>query len=70
MSEQVRSLDPETKKAEQADAEAEPHADRPPTADEERAAERAGGADPEVADHFEEMMEKGAEHPGEGRVEL
>ena len=50
-------------------AEAKP--DRPPTRDEETAAERAA-ADVDVATvgkHYEEMMEVGANVEGEGQVE-
>jgi hypothetical protein len=47
------------------------HADRPPTASEEVAAERAADAVnlDEVAEHYTEMMEKGAEARGEGQIE-
>ena len=46
-------------------------ADRPPTADEEEAAER-GAAEidrDEVAEHYEEMAELGANVKGEGEIE-
>lgn len=49
----------------------EPVADRPPTEDEARAAERAA-ADvdvDQVAEHYEEMIELGAEVQGEGQIE-
>lgn len=49
----------------------EPTADRPPTADEERAAERAAehvDVD-EVAEHYEEAAETGANVEGEGEIE-
>ena len=43
-------------------------ADRPPTADEEAAAERtADSADGEVAERYEEMLERGAAQEGEGK---
>ena len=47
------------------------HADRPPTASEEAAAERAADTVnlDEVAEHYTEMMEKGAEVKGEGQIE-
>lgn len=49
----------------------EPTADRPPTAAEEEAAERA--ADDvdvdEVATHYEQAMETGADVEGEGEIE-
>lgn len=46
-------------------------ADRPPTADEERAAERAArDVDiDDVAAHEEEMLERGANVKGEGEIE-
>lgn len=49
----------------------DPSADRPPTPDEEAAAERA--ADDvdvdEVGEHYEEAMETGANVRGEGEIE-
>jgi hypothetical protein len=48
----------------------EPKADRPPTADEEAAAER-GAADVDtdrVAEHYEEQAERGAAVRGEGEI--
>ena len=49
----------------------QPHeADREPTPDEEAAAERtATSADGEVADAYEEMLERGAAQKGEGTPE-
>lgn len=49
----------------------EPAADRPPTADEERAAERAAeDVDLDsVAEHYEEAAKTGAEVQGEGEIE-
>jgi hypothetical protein len=58
---------PETRAAERDDAAAEHDADREPTADEERAA-GDHPADPEVAEHYEEMAERGAHQRGEGRI--
>jgi hypothetical protein len=48
-----------------------PSADRPPTPDEERAAERAAeDVDLEsVAEHYEEAAKTGAEVRGEGQIE-
>ena len=45
--------------------------DRPPTADEERAAERAAkDVDlKKVGKNYEEMIEVGADVPGEGQIE-
>ena len=46
-----------------------PHAaDRPPTPDEEEAAERAGPVDPEAAAAYKEAIERGANQEGEGRI--
>ncbi len=48
----------------------EPGADREPTADEEKAAERAAenlDVD-EVGEHYEEMTERGAHQKGEGEI--
>jgi hypothetical protein len=58
---------PETRAAEREEASAEHEADRAPTEDESAAAgDRA--ADPEVAKHYEEMAERGADQQGEGRI--
>jgi hypothetical protein len=48
-----------------------PHADRPPTAEEEAAAERSGkNIDlDEVAGHFEDAAKLGADVRGEGEIE-
>lgn len=49
----------------------EPHdADRPPTPEEEAAAERAGPLDPDVAESYEEALERGAAQQGEGKPGL
>lgn len=45
-------------------------ADRPPTAEEEAAADRAGDLDPDVARSYEEALERGAAQEGEGRPGL
>ena len=39
-----------------------------PTEEEERLAEEAGEVDPEVADHYREMAERGADVQGEGQI--
>jgi hypothetical protein len=57
----------QTRKAELADARTKPHADREPTADEERLAE-GQELDPDVSEHAEEMAERGADQEGEGRL--
>jgi hypothetical protein len=47
----------------------QPHtADRPPTPEEEEAAERAGPVDPDVAEAYEEAIVRGAGQEGEGRI--
>jgi hypothetical protein len=56
-----------TREAEREDAETKAHADREPTPDEEKLAEGTK-ADPEVAEHYEEMAERGANQKGEGRL--
>jgi hypothetical protein len=65
-SEHTRPSD-RTKAAEEEEARTPPHADREPTEDEERLAERTK-PDPEVAEHYEEMTERGAHQKGEGRI--
>ena len=57
----------ETRDAEHDEAGAPHDADRAPTREEEEAAER-NPLDPETAEHFEEMAERGANQKGEGRV--
>jgi hypothetical protein len=39
-----------------------------PTPEEEKAAERAPAESPEVAENYEEAMERGARQKGEGRL--
>ncbi len=56
-----------TRETEREDARRRAGADRAPTADEEKSAERAD-ADPDVAQHYEEMAERGANQKGEGRL--
>ena len=50
------------------DAQVHAEADDMPTEEEEAAAERAGKPDPEVAEHYKEMTERGADQKGEGRL--
>jgi len=57
----------ETRDAERDEAAAPHDADRAPTKDEEAAAE-GNSLDPETAEHYEEMAERGASQKGEGRV--
>ena len=58
----------ETREAERREAEKRAGADREPTEDEARAAEAQGDLDGSVAEHEEEMMERGANQKGEGRI--
>jgi hypothetical protein len=57
----------QTRETEDEDARTPARADRAPTADEEKAAEGLE-LDPEVAEHYEEMAERGANQKGEGRL--
>jgi hypothetical protein len=57
----------QTRKTEADDARTPARADREPTPDEEKAAEGLE-VDPEVAEHYEEMAERGANQEGEGRL--
>jgi hypothetical protein len=50
------------------DVEAAHEADRPPTEEEEAAAERAGGPSPEAAEAYKEAAERGANIEGEGKI--
>ena len=43
-------------------------ADRPPTEEEEAAAERSGPVDPDVAESYKEANERGANIEGEGKI--
>jgi hypothetical protein len=43
-------------------------ADRPPTEEEEAAAERSGVLDPAVAEAYKEAIERGAAQEGEGKI--
>jgi hypothetical protein len=56
-----------TREAEREDAQTKAHADREPTADEAKLAE-GHAADPDVAEHYEDMAERGADAKGEGRL--
>jgi len=58
----------ETEGAEADEARSGHSADRPPTADEERAAEQADDLDPAVAEKYKEAIERGAEVKGEGEI--
>lgn len=56
----------ETRAAEEQEARAAHEADRPPTAEDEKAAPTS--ADPGVKESFEEMSRLGAEVKGEGQI--
>ena len=56
-----------TRKTEEQDAAVKPGADRMPTEEEEKLAEQHE-VDRDVAEHAEEMYERGANQKGEGRV--
>jgi hypothetical protein len=58
---------PETRAAEREEAEARHDADRPPTAEEDAAAEDLE-VDPDAVERYEEMAERGAKQKGEGRI--
>lgn len=60
--------DRETRAEERQDAQVAGHADREPTEDEERAAERRSDLDPDVIAHEREMAERGVHQEGEGRI--
>ncbi len=64
--ERTRPSEP-TRAAEREEAQTPAHADRTPTADEERLADGLE-LDPDVADHAQEMAQRGADQKGEGRV--
>jgi hypothetical protein len=57
----------ETRDAERVEAHAKHESDRAPTPQEEAAAE-AELADPNVAEHEKEMLQRGANQQGEGRL--
>ena len=58
---------PTTRDAERTEAEVHAEADRMPTPDEEEKPEE-NTLDPEVAEHEREMLERGANQKGEGRL--
>ena len=60
-------LSKKTRAAERADSHTSAHADREPTADEAARAERES-LDPDVVEHYEEMIRRGADQQGEGRL--
>jgi hypothetical protein len=58
----------ETSKAEESEAKAAHQADRPPTAEEEKAAPGRESLSPETAKNFDDMAKKGADVKGEGEL--
>ncbi len=66
MAERTRP-DAETKAAERDDAQTRAGADRMPTPEEEKAADSLKPGEG-VAEHFEEMAERGVNEKGEGRI--
>ncbi len=64
----AEDVDEATRKEERREASAPHAADRPPTAEEEAAAE-GNELDPAVADHEREMDRIGAEVKGEGEID-
>jgi hypothetical protein len=67
MSDERTDVTDATREAEREEAVAPHDSDRPPTAQEEADAE-AHKVDPDVREHYEEMIERGAEVQGEGHV--
>lgn len=59
--------DPGTEEAERSEAAAAHEPDRPPTPEEEEAAEQSR-LDPAVAESYKEAIERGAELKGEGEI--
>jgi hypothetical protein len=67
MTDQPTRPSSETREAERAEATKTAAADRQPTPDEEKIADSLE-VDPDVAAHEEEMMERGANQQGEGKL--
>lgn len=61
------SVDDATRQVDEEDARAPHRADRMPTADEERRADELE-LDPDVAEAYEDAIERGANVRGEGRI--
>jgi hypothetical protein len=57
-----------TREFEDSDAHVRAGPDDMPTREDEEAAERAGFPGPEVAENYEEAIERGANQRGEGRI--
>jgi hypothetical protein len=67
MADREKRVSDATRDADRRDAEKAHEPDRMPTDEEERLAEEHD-VDPEAAEHYEEMAERGADQQGEGRV--
>ena len=61
-------VDESTRSSDRADAHKHGSADSPPTAEEERLAEKSASSAPDVSEQYEEMMEVGADVKGEGQI--
>ena len=68
MADKQERISQATKDAGRRDAKAEHGAPQVPTAAETEAAERHGKASPDVGEHYDEMLERGARQKGEGRL--
>jgi hypothetical protein len=66
--ENTEKLSDATHEADRRDAEVRGHSDRMPTPEEEALAE-SNALDPDVIAHEEEMIERGANQKGEGRID-
>lgn len=62
-------IDDQTRQEDQRDAQAKHQADRMPTPDEEKAAERAGGPSADASRNIEEAAKRGANVKGEGQID-
>lgn len=60
----------ETVEADERDAQATHAADRAPTPEEEAAADGNPDVSPESAEAYKEAIERGADVPGEGQIDL
>lgn len=68
MGDQTERITDETRAAERQEMHAEAGAPQVPTPEEERAADSYGGASETTKEHYEEMVDKGANQAGEGRL--
>jgi hypothetical protein len=62
--------DDKTTAEDERDAQAAHDADRPPTEDEEEAADRHSSLDPASAEAYKDAIERGAAIEGEGQIDL